>query len=136
MNCAFYIVQDDCQNANHTNSLPYIEGNSLISLPVLPRVMCHLSRSYWRPRFVRSFYGGCPFGSLILWCSSWLNCYFHKVITCFLVIKIFSDCWNWWSCTFSQFVIYYMSKQHPPEFPTVWYFFNYLFISIILEYEL
>lgn len=48
MNCAFYIVQDDCQNANHTNSLPYIEGNSLISLPVLPRVMCHLSRSYWR----------------------------------------------------------------------------------------
>lgn len=48
MNCAFCIVQDDCQNANHTNSLPYIEGNSLILSPVSPRVMCHLSVSFWR----------------------------------------------------------------------------------------
>lgn len=35
MNCAFCIAQDDCQNANHTNGLPYIEGNSLIFITCL-----------------------------------------------------------------------------------------------------
>lgn len=86
-------------------------------------------------RFVRFFYGGCQFGN------------FCDVLV-FLAKLLFPQSDNMFSCNyfqawllklvikFSQFEIYYMSNLHPPKFPTVWYFFNFLFISIILKFEL